>query len=79
MRNGIFLLEFFQLVAWGDLAELVIFLKQFANLVFIGLLINLVSAVKLFHIVHHPKDAVDLFFVLDSGLLRAAEMNGFVH
>jgi hypothetical protein len=77
--NGIFFFKIYEIEAWSDLTELGVFLEELADLIFISLLVDLISAVKFLHIVHHAEDTIDLLLVLNPSLLRTAQVNSFIH
>jgi hypothetical protein len=52
MRNSIFLFKLLEIEAWSDLTKLSIFLEQFADLCFVGGLIDFVSTIKFLDVVH---------------------------
>ena len=52
MRNTVLLFEVLQIEVRSDLAELSILVEQFADLSFVGGLIDFVGAVEFFDIVH---------------------------
>jgi hypothetical protein len=72
MRNAVPLFEIWQAEIGSYLAEFVILLQQFGDLCLVGVLVDLVSAVELLNVVDQPEQAVNLFFVLETGLLMTA-------
>ena len=49
------LLEVWKAEVWCNLTEFIVFLKQFVDLVLVGMLVNLVSGIELLNIVDQTK------------------------
>ena len=75
LGDGVSALEVSQVKPCSDLTELVVLFQQLGDFLLVGGLVDLVSAVKFLHIVHHPQNHVNLLFILQFGPLAAAQPN----